>query len=477
MDENCPHVVIIGSGLAGLAAAELLSTCKEKVRVTILEANNRVGGRIFTRRLQDNSPIELGAQWFHGKVGNPLYDIAAKSDIATRKSSYNDRFYTENETIAEQSVGDSANDYFSSILERIYDRQLDDVPEHIQNVGQFLDVELKKYLDDIQDNFARAVSAKVFRYRDREESHTSGCSTLHDVHLRDFGEYLELEGGDLAVIGGYDKVLQTIIDRIPKEVIRLNQMVVKIKSSDNNELNVECSDGNVYKADIVICTVSLGILKNQAKVLFQPNLPAKKLDVIDRLAFGVVNKVIFYYEKPFWPKNQFRRLVFLWNDEIDDKNCGCKLPLEDDELWLKHVSSAHIILPCPNALLFWFVGEDAIRVEKLSEKQLSSYLTRVLKKFIVDKTIQEPDIVIRTKWHEDPYVRGSYSYVNTNACGKDIDVLAEPILDYQGRPLILFAGEATDRSYYSTAHGAYLSGQREANRILDTLQLEKKIQS
>lgn len=75
--------------------------------------------------------------------------------------------------------------------------------------------------------------------------------------------------------------------------------------------------------------------------------------------------------------------------------------------------------------------------------------------------------MLRSRWHSAPYTRGSYSYVAVGSTGDDIDLLAQPLpADSTGAQLqVLFAGEATHRTFYSTTHGALLSGWREADRL------------
>lgn len=75
----------------------------------------------------------------------------------------------------------------------------------------------------------------------------------------------------------------------------------------------------------------------------------------------------------------------------------------------------------------------------------------------------------RSQWHSNPHFLGSYSFysVESDAIGVTIAKLAAPILDQNAKPLIQFAGEATDSHYYSTVHGAVGSGWREAQRLID----------
>lgn len=75
----------------------------------------------------------------------------------------------------------------------------------------------------------------------------------------------------------------------------------------------------------------------------------------------------------------------------------------------------------------------------------------------------------RSKWFSNPHFNGSYSYysLKSDSFGASTSILAEPILDHDGKPIIQFAGEATHTHYYSTVHGAVESGWREAQRLID----------
>lgn len=77
--------------------------------------------------------------------------------------------------------------------------------------------------------------------------------------------------------------------------------------------------------------------------------------------------------------------------------------------------------------------------------------------------------ISRSKWHSNPHFLGSYTNytLKSDALGATTTKLAEPIKDHNGKPIIQFAGEATDQHYYSTVHGAIGSGWREAQRLID----------
>lgn len=78
--------------------------------------------------------------------------------------------------------------------------------------------------------------------------------------------------------------------------------------------------------------------------------------------------------------------------------------------------------------------------------------------------IPQPEDYLITRWGDDPYTQGAYSYIPVGVSGKAYDAMATPIDDR-----LFFAGEATSRDYASTVHGAFLSGKREAKRIRNVL--------
>ena len=79
--------------------------------------------------------------------------------------------------------------------------------------------------------------------------------------------------------------------------------------------------------------------------------------------------------------------------------------------------------------------------------------------------------VTRSSWGLDPFTRGSYSYVSKAATSDDVTSLGQPVLARQqgvSRPVICIAGEATSRKYIGTTAGAYFSGVREAERLIES---------
>ena len=112
-------------------------------------------------------------------------------------------------------------------------------------------------------------------------------------------------------------------------------------------------------------------------------------------------------------------------------------------------------------LIGYVGGETGIRLESETDDQIIERLLRVLSKYF-KKDIPQPESFFITRWHSDPFSRGSYSYYPVGSSPADRDILAGSV-----NKQIYFAGEATHHDYPATTHGAYLSGIREARRVLE----------
>jgi len=120
--------------------------------------------------------------------------------------------------------------------------------------------------------------------------------------------------------------------------------------------------------------------------------------------------------------------------------------------------------------VLWITGDAAVAMERASDEEVAAGVSALFKAFPqvpLPPGAKMPPRVVRTKWGTDPLFRGSYSYTRVgDEGGNAVDMLAEPLCTEDGMPIVLFAGEATHRSYIGTVHGAFLSGCREAERLL-----------
>ncbi len=223
--------------------------------------------------------------------------------------------------------------------------------------------------------------------------------------------------------------------------IILNTQVTHI-SYNKNGVQIKTNRGD-FTADAVIVTVPLGVLKNNG-IRFTPELPAAKQKAIQQLQMGVVNKIGLKFPQIFWPAN-YSRFSYV---------------AEQYKTFAFFIDNYHYF---KQPVLTGLIGGDWAReLEPLSDKDIVQTAMEQLR-HLFGNAIPEPTQSLITRWQNDPFSLGSYSYVPVATTGKDYETLAETIEDQ-----IYFAGEATNRMHPATVHGAYISGIREADRIIQS---------
>jgi len=218
-------------------------------------------------------------------------------------------------------------------------------------------------------------------------------------------------------------------------------------------------DSETLEADHAVVTASLGVLKEVVDggggLSLQPALPETKASAIRRLGFGTVDKVLLRYEAPWW-EGLWGRLHVLWDDPP-----GGGAP---EPAWVRGVYS---LSPEPGGLGLecWLSGHSAREMEAAGEEEVAAALHALAVRCAgpLPAEAPRPSGLLRSAWGSHHGFRGSYSYVPTGASGTDIDELARP---EGGRARLVLAGEHTHRTYYSYAHGAWLSGVRAAEAVL-----------
>lgn len=416
-------VIIIGAGIAGLAACTRLNESGFDAR--ILEARNRVGGRIET----DHSlgiPFGKGAGWIHGDENNPMTELANQfnAKMAPIDSSKLTVFDKNGLPVSNNAI---------EKFEAKFDAYLKDAKKSAWQSSS--DISLSTALDSIiqSENFS-ILEKTLFDNKLKSIGNYEGAST-GSLSARLYGDIGIWPGKNCFLTTSY----QPIVEGLAKKCrIELNTIVKEINLC---EKNIEIiTHSSVYTADYVVITLPLGVLQKNI-VKFNPSLPKNKLKAIQSSGMGLFNITALRFPKIFWPEKSHA----LFFTEFDKLSTSVFFNLA-------HFMSQPV-------LVGYSGGETALQLERFSDEEI---IKKIMGNFQnhYNTALPDPDSFIITRWSQDPFSYGSYSYSKTGSTCADYDAIAEPICNK-----LFFAGEATCSKYPATTHGAYLSGIREAERI------------
>jgi monoamine oxidase len=420
------RALVIGAGLAGLAAANRLQQQGYEVRV--LEARSRVGGRIWTSTQWPDMPLDLGATWIHGVKGNPLTALADTLQAKRLSTSYaRSVTYATSGKVMSADQDQHLNALRNRIAQTLRQAQ-QSTPD--KSIRQAL-----APLYDTQDEVPENRRLLDFLLSSEFETEYAGSASHLSVHW--FDSVKELKGGDVLFAQGF----HTLTQHLAKSVtIELGQVVQGI-DWHTSPVQVTTQTGR-FVADKVLITVPLGVLK-QSSLQFTPALPNDKQMAIDKLGMGVLNKCYLRFQKPFWPADVD------WLEAI---------PAEHGR-WTEWVSFQRA---AQWPVLLGFNAADSARdMEAWSDARVVNDAMHTLRT-IFGPSLPEPIDFQITRWAQDPFAMGSYSYNALGATPTLRQDLARPL-----RPSLFFAGEATEKDTFGTAHGAYLSGLRAAKEVFE----------
>ncbi|KDO85036.1 hypothetical protein CISIN_1g004657mg [Citrus sinensis] len=379
------NVVIVGAGLAGLVAARQLISMGFKV--VVLEGRERPGGRVKTRKMKCDGVVaaaDVGGSVLTGINGNPLGVLARQLELPLHKVRDICPLYLPNGKAIDADIDSGVEVSFNKLLDRVC-KLRHDMIEEFKSVDVPLGVALEafrnvyKVAEDLQERMLLN-----WHLANLEYANASLMSNLSMAYWDQDDPY-EMGGDHCFIPGGNEWFVRALAEDLP---IFYQRTVQSIRYGVDGVMVY--AGGQEFRGDMVLCTVPLGVLK-KGTIEFVPELPQRKKDAIQRLGYGLLNKVAMLFPHNFW------------GGEIDT---------------------------------FGHLTEDS--------------------------SMRDPVQAICTRWGKDRFSYGSYSYVAVGSSGDDYDILAETVGD--GR--VFFAGEATNKQYPATMHGAFLSGMREAASIL-----------
>ena len=420
-------VLVIGAGISGLAAAKNLND--SGYDVTILEAKDRIGGRLYTDRSL-GVPIEVGANWIHDNnpETNPIMKIKKELGLKAHKCS-----------VAGPAVSFEVLNKEGNKIE-ISGKDLEKIEFRI---GIF--AYLAKYLrpsTNISEIFTFVKKLGLLSFIKEEALFVLiqkiALEQAEDPEKVSIEALFEQEGfgDDEAVIGGYDQIAYYFEKELHNKII-LNSPIEHINYEQDT---IKVISGNEkYETDAVIVTASLGALKKEV-IKFTPELPIEKKQSIKKLGWGTLNKVILKFENKFWSDTDF---IVIANKESNFHAWINEEPVCKEPVIVANIS-----------------GKNAKKFENKTDEEVVQIALNELKAVYGNK-VSELNSYYITKWSLDPYIYGSYS---TNKAGENSQLLRKQ-LSTPINSKLFFAGEATSVKVAGYLQMALQSGVREAENI------------
>jgi monoamine oxidase len=416
-------VLIIGGGIAGLCAARHLTEAGR--RVTLLEARDRLGGRILTQHTAQY-PVELGAEFIHGRP-EEILSLAAEGGIP---------FVPVQGNYCRKANGAWVD--ASHFMEEV-DKLFSAMPSH------GLDQSFLHYLDHTATNpeLRQQALRYVSGFHAADPSLISVQSLVRDSHAE------EAISGDhqYRMANGYETLVEAVVNRIDRQLcdIRMNAVVNEVRWQKRRVV-VRTSIGE-FQAPQSIITLPLGVLKAKS-VIFSPALPEKQ-NAMSFLVMGPVIRVTLCFSTKFWEQQkETANMGFLFSDDPQFPTWWTSNPLPSPIItgWaagshaLEHSGKTH-------AEIIESAVQSLARILDMSSQDLSKQLVNA---FTHD-------------WQTDPFSLGAYSYAAVGGIDA-ARALGTPVED-----TLYFSGEATNPDGYNgTVHGAIATGLRAAAEVLQT---------
>lgn len=427
------RVVVVGAGIAGLAAAHALGHAG--VACVVVEARDRIGGRLHTVEVA-GTPVDLGGSWIHHPVGNPLRAMADRLKVECRPAD-------PLPGLVGYDCGEDRrldHDEMDTCLRVMFD----DFPAAVGRLQTEpgADVAMGEAIEEFLADLALPpVQHRQIRQALRSEIESESADLTERQSLRWMWNEVEYDGGFFGdvPVGGYHRLIAPLAANL---AVRLGFDVDEVAVIDD-AVRVSSADGRTEAGSHVIVTVPLGVLKD-GRPRFTPPLPNGHRDAIDRLGFGWFEKVAFAFAEPFWRTAGLPQLMLLPPD-VDEGavwvfDLGDATPHPTLTALIPHSCAHHVLHGAADDAVGWTLGLLRRAFGELCPAPLATAVT---------------------SWATDRHSLGSYTHIPPGASPADADLLGQPV---HGR--VLFAGEHTQSARLVYTDGALASGIREARRLL-----------
>ena len=437
MSDESADVLVLGAGVAGLAAAEIL--CDAGLHVLLLEARERIGGRIYTARPPETElPVELGAEFIHGQP-REIWELVHRAGLPTLEVE-GERWYAEDSEL-------TAGEVFSA-ADEIFERLDPSAPD--QSFREFLE----RNCADCSQRAKERAAAFVSGFHAADPARISVHSLIAGMQADE-----QIEGSrGFRILGGYDTLVAHMLTAIePQRLTLCLRTVVRVVEWERGAVQMAAeADGgqSSFSAPRAIITLPLGVLKAssyEGAVQFSPVLPAESFA---KLEMGSAVRVGLLFGERFW------------EDEALAARAGKSLAnmsfvfSQDD--WFP---TWWTTMPTRSPRLTGWAG--GTRARKLALTGEEFMVGRALESlggiFGLERSTLEGLLEGHYvhDWDADPFSRGAYSYAAVGGA-ESPRILSQPLQD-----TLFLAGEATEFTGHSgTVHGAIASGHRAAQQVL-----------
>jgi monoamine oxidase len=420
--KSAADVLVIGGGIAGLAAARQLTGAG--LHVTLLEARNRLGGRIYTHYTEEY-PVELGAEFVHGRP-EEIFGLAAEAGIPIVPVQGQYRGKTNG---AWTNAG-----RLMAKVEQIFEKMPAAEPD--QSFQQYLD----------HSDAGPEVKQQALRYVEGFHAANPALISVHSL-VRDTRAEEAIDGDrQFRIASGYHSVVRAVEERIDRKRcdVVMNTAATEIHWRPREV--VARTHKAEFHAPRAIITVPLGVLKSNG-IVFSPALPQKQ-EAMKFLEMGPVVRVTLGFTEKFWEREpKMAGLSFLFSGNPEFPTWWTSNPL-----------------PWP-ILTGWAAGHHALALQGQDHAAITRRAVQALARIMSmdDREIERRVLnAFVHDWQADPFSRGAYSYTAVGGFAA-AQALSAPV-----EQTLYFAGEATNfEGYGGTVHGAMATGYRAAREVLE----------
>ncbi|MBI5377914.1 MAG: FAD-dependent oxidoreductase [Thaumarchaeota archaeon] len=441
----CHKVIIIGAGMAGLGAANELKN--NTYDVIVLESNPKsVGGRVITWNSSATHyvPLDLHASYISGTTGNPITELAQKYDTVPLPIGDESTYYDNEGIIRDPQRLTNLDNVWSNFTTWLDTYRINKTEESLQ-------IAINKFNDTLNEN-----DKKDFSFQVSSQIGNEYADDPKYISLLYWDKIGYVVGGELAPQSvfpdGYSNIPKHLANDLGDGFIQYKTKVTKV-SYDKTGVQVDTDGGPSYYGKYVICTIPINLLQEKKDVpiiKFDPLLPQNKTDAINKMKMGTLAQTYIYFKNGAF-----------WNNTTD--YISYIPPMSEAGHWTLFLNM-YKIKHQPILMAFNYGDYARHFLQYETNDDIKQDLSKIFRIMNGSSSFDTKSITILYRGEPDSYSTSTVGFKVPD----DYDMLASPVADGNGTNRVFFAGEATTWHYPATTHGAFLTGLREANRVMVT---------